>query len=176
MCLHSGGRFEYPPGFFARAWNGSRQGRQRQKKFENLFPQVKLHVFDRMEWTESHQLRHAAQCSGLRFLRDGRRGDILELERELSLLGYDGTVGTMSAGSIVRCWKENGWIKISPNGSQLCLTDAGIEQLAKWEEEDALWERTPRSVRMGRARARGMVHATIPMTQESGCTWRAISI
>jgi hypothetical protein len=94
-----------------------------------------------MDWTESHQLRHAAQYSRLRFLRDGRRGDILEIERELRNLGYDGMVTGLSADDIIRQWKKNGWIEVSPNGSELRLSEAGIEQLAKWEEEDALWQR-----------------------------------
>src|SRR5262249_35835627 len=54
---------------------------------------------------------------------------------------YDGLIDGMSAENIVRAWKENGWIKISPNGSQLRLSEAGLEQFAKWEQEDALWER-----------------------------------
>lgn len=49
-------------------------------------------------------------------------------------------VGSLSADNIVQSWTEKGWVKISPSGSELRLTEAGMEQFAKWEEEDALWE------------------------------------
>jgi hypothetical protein len=49
-------------------------------------------------------------------------------------------VASLSAESIIHGWKEAGWSKISPNGSELRLTEAGIEQFAQWKEEDALWE------------------------------------
>jgi hypothetical protein len=65
----------------------------------------------------------------------------LDLERQLRDLGYDGLVAGLSAESIIRGWTENGWVKISPSGTELRLTEAGIEQFAQWEEEDALWER-----------------------------------
>jgi hypothetical protein len=94
-----------------------------------------------VNWEESHQLRHAAQCSRLRSLRGGQRANILDLERELRNLGYDGMVGSLSAESVVQSWTEKGWVKISPSGSELRLTDAGAEQLAQWEEEDALWDK-----------------------------------
>jgi hypothetical protein len=94
-----------------------------------------------MDWDESKQLRHAAQCSRLRSLRDGQRANILDLERELRDLGYDGIVGSLSAQNIVQSLTEKGWVRISPSGSELRLTEAGIEQFAQWEEEDALWER-----------------------------------
>ena len=94
-----------------------------------------------MNWDKSQQLRHAAQCSGLRSLRGGQRAYILDLERELRNLGYDGLVVGLSAEEIVQGWTEKGWIKISPSGSELRLTEAGIEQFARWDEEDALWER-----------------------------------
>jgi hypothetical protein len=94
-----------------------------------------------VNWSESEQLRHAAQFSRLRSLRGGQRASILDLERELRNLGYDGIVAGLSAESIVQSWTEKGWVKISPNGSELRLTEAGIEQFAQWEEEDALWER-----------------------------------
>ena len=91
-----------------------------------------------MNWDESRQLRHAAQCR-LHFLRDGQRKNILDLGRDLELLGYDGMAGSLSSESIIHGWTEGGWVRISPNGSELRLTEAGIEQLAQWEEEDALW-------------------------------------
>ena len=94
-----------------------------------------------MNWDKSQQLRHAAQCSSLRSLRGGQRAYILDLERELRNLGYDGLVVGLSAEEIVQGWTEKGWIKISPSGSELRLTDAGAEQFAQWEEEDALWEK-----------------------------------
>jgi hypothetical protein len=94
-----------------------------------------------MNWDESKQLRHAAQCSRLRALRGGQRANILDLERELRDLGHDGMVAGLSAESIVQRWTEKDWVEISPNGSELRLTEAGIEQFARWEEEDALWER-----------------------------------
>ena len=94
-----------------------------------------------MNWDESYQLRHAAQCTRVRFLRDGQRGNILDLERELRELGYDGIIGSLSAERIVQLWKEKGWVEISPSGSELRLTNSGIEQFARWDEEDALWER-----------------------------------
>src|SRR6266478_4418152 len=94
-----------------------------------------------VNWDDSKQLRHAGQYSRLRSLRGGQRANILDLERELRNLGYDGMVTGLSAESIVQSWTEKGWIKISPNGSELRLTEAGIEQFARWEEEDALWER-----------------------------------
>jgi hypothetical protein len=62
------------------------------------------------------------------------------LKRELELIGYDGMVASLSAESIIHGWKEAGWIKISPNGRELRLTEAGIEQFAQWKEEDSLWE------------------------------------
>ncbi len=96
-----------------------------------------LHV----NWDDSKQLRHAAQCSRLRFLRDGGKANILDLERELRDLGYDGMVGSLSAESVVQGWTERNWIKISPSGSELRLTETGAEQFAQWEQEDALWSK-----------------------------------
>lgn len=63
-----------------------------------------------VNWDECKQLRHAAQCSRLRFLRGGQRAGILDLERELRNLGYDGMVGSLPAESIVQAWTEKGWI------------------------------------------------------------------
>jgi hypothetical protein len=97
-----------------------------------------------MNWGESQQLRHAAQCSRLNALRAGGRANILDLERELRDLGYDGMIASLPAESIVQGWKDKGWIQISPSGFELRLTEAGIEQFAKWEEEDALWGRGAR--------------------------------
>jgi hypothetical protein len=94
-----------------------------------------------VNWDESHQLRHAAQCSRLSSLRGGQRANILDLERGLRDLGYDGMVEGLSAEEIVQGWTEKGWVRISPSGSELRLTEAGIEQFAQWEEEDVLWER-----------------------------------
>jgi hypothetical protein len=94
-----------------------------------------------VNWDKSQQLRHAAQCSSLRSLRSGQRAYILDLERELRNLGYDGLIEGLSDEEIVQGWTEKGWIKVSPSGSELRLTEAGIEQFARWEEEDALWER-----------------------------------
>jgi hypothetical protein len=94
-----------------------------------------------MNWDESMQLRHAAQCSSLKDLCGGGRADILELEKELRNLGYDGMVAGMDAEAIVQGWKEKSWIKISPSGFELRLTETGIEQFAKWDEEDALWDK-----------------------------------
>ncbi len=94
-----------------------------------------------MRWGKSDQLRHAAQCSRLRFLRNGGRAYILDLEEELQRLGYDGMIDGLSAGEVVEGWKEAGWIEISPSSSELRLSEGGIEQLARWEDEDALWDR-----------------------------------
>jgi len=57
---------------------------------------------------------------------------------ELELIGYDGVIESLSAESIIHGWKEAGWVKISPNGLELRLTEAGIEQFAQWNEEDTL--------------------------------------
>jgi hypothetical protein len=92
-----------------------------------------------MDWDTSRQLRHAAQCS-LRFLRNGQRQDIMYLRSRLELLGYNGMVESLSADEIIHGWTKAGWVKISPNGSELRLTEAGVEQFAHWEDEDALWE------------------------------------
>ena len=92
-----------------------------------------------MTWDKSKQLRHAAQCSW-RFLRNGQRKNILDLRRELELLGYNGMIESLSAESIIHGWTKAGWVKISPNGIELRLTEAGIEQIAQWEEEDAIWD------------------------------------
>jgi len=92
-----------------------------------------------MDCDQLQQLRQAAQCCW-RFLQNGERKNIIELKRELGGYGYDGTVESLSAESIVHGWKEAGWIKISPNGSELRLTEAGIEQFNRWKEEDSLWE------------------------------------
>lgn len=92
-----------------------------------------------MNWDKSKQLRHAAQCCRPRFLRNEQRTNILELERGLNLLGFNGMVASLSADDIIHGWTEAGWVKISPSGSELRLTEAGIEQFARWEEEDALW-------------------------------------
>jgi hypothetical protein len=94
-----------------------------------------------MDWNDPHQLRHAAQCSRLRALRGGQRENILDLERQLRNLGYDGMIAGLSAEEIVQLWNKKGWIEISPCGSELRLTNAGVEQFARWDEEDALWER-----------------------------------
>src|SRR5437016_12644686 len=84
-----------------------------------------------MNWDESRQLRHAAECSW-QHLRNGQREDILELERRLRLLGYDGMVVGLSAEDIIDGWKKEGWIKFSPDGNELRLTQNGIEQLTQW--------------------------------------------
>src|SRR6185295_2198170 len=92
-----------------------------------------------MTWDKPRQLRHAAQHSW-RFLRNGERRNILELRNELELIGFNGMVASLSAESIIHGWTEAGWIKISPNGVELRLTESGIEQWAQWQEEDALWD------------------------------------
>lgn len=93
-----------------------------------------------MNWGEAEQLRHAAQSSRFRSLRNGGRARILDLEQELSNLGYNGIVGGLTAEDIVRRWTEKGWVRISPDGAELRLTETGVEQYAQWEDEDALWE------------------------------------
>ena len=64
----------------------------------------------------------------------------MKLRSELELIGFHGMIASLSAESIIHGWKEAGWIKISPNGRELRLTEAGIEQFAQWKEEDSLWE------------------------------------
>lgn len=63
----------------------------------------------------------------------------MDLSRELELLGYNGMVASLSAQDIIHGWRKAGWIEISPDGTELRVTEPGNEQLAKWEEEDALW-------------------------------------
>jgi len=92
-----------------------------------------------MTWDKPAQLRHSAQYCW-RFLLNGQRKSILDLKKELELIGYHGMIASLSAESIIHGWKEAGWIKISPNESELRLTEAGIEQFAQWKEEDSLWE------------------------------------
>jgi hypothetical protein len=93
-----------------------------------------------MTWDISKQLRHAAQSSW-RFLLNGDRKNIMELKTELKLIGFIGMAASMSAESIIHAWTEAGWVKISPNGYELRLTETGIEQFAQWKEEDSLWEK-----------------------------------
>ena len=92
-----------------------------------------------MNWDKTEQLRHAAQYCW-RFLLNGQRKNILDLKKELELIGYHGMIESLSSDSIIHGWKEAGWIKISPNGRELRLTEAGIEQFAQWKEADSLWE------------------------------------
>jgi hypothetical protein len=92
-----------------------------------------------MTWDKSKELRSAALYCW-RFLRQGERKRIMDLSNELELIGYNGMIACLSAESIIHGWKEAGWINISPDESELRLTEAGIEQFAQWKEEDALWE------------------------------------
>jgi hypothetical protein len=89
-------------------------------------------------WREYQQLRHAALCC-FRFLQNGERKDVLEVKRELGLLGYDGMVASMSSDDVVDGWGKAGWITISPNGFEFRVSDAGREQFAQWKDEDSLW-------------------------------------
>jgi hypothetical protein len=96
-----------------------------------------LKWFPSMSWDKARQLRNAAQYC-FRFRRKGQRHDILRLERELNPLRDIG-MESLSSEGIIHGWMEAGWVKISPNGNELRLTEAGNEQLAQWEEEDSLW-------------------------------------
>lgn len=85
------------------------------------------------------QLRQAAQCSW-HLLQNEQRADILRLKKHLEECGFKGTVACISADAVIYGWTEAGWVKISPNRSELRLTETGIEQLAQWKDEDDLWE------------------------------------
>ena len=92
-----------------------------------------------MTWDKPKQLRHAAQYCW-RFLLNGERKNIMELRKELELIGFNGMIASLSAESIIHGWTEADWIKISPSGSEFRLTENGIEQFAQWKEEDSLWK------------------------------------
>jgi hypothetical protein len=92
-----------------------------------------------MNCDKSKRLRSAALYCW-RFLLNGNRKDIMKLRNELELIGFNGMIASLAPDSIIHGWKESGWIKISPNGNELRLTEAGIEQFAQWKEEDTLWE------------------------------------
>src|SRR5580658_9698916 len=95
-----------------------------------------------MDWDKPAQIRHAALiCWPI--LLNGQRQNIMDLENKLELFGYHGMIQSLSAQSVIHGWSEAGWIIISPNGQQLRLTEAGIEQFHQWKEADELWNHGP---------------------------------
>jgi hypothetical protein len=65
--------------------------------------------------------------------------NILGLRRQLQLVGRTGVVPNFSADSILEGWKKAGWVEVSPDRTEIRLNADGVEQLAKWQEEDRLW-------------------------------------
>jgi hypothetical protein len=48
-------------------------------------------------------------------------------------------VACLSAEDIISGWIRAGWAQLSPNRFEIRVTEAGEEQLEKWQEEDRLW-------------------------------------
>jgi hypothetical protein len=92
-----------------------------------------------VKWDKKAQLRHSALCLWPT-LRGGRRAEFLRTREHLQQLGYDGCIASISADSILEGWEQAGWIQVSPNHSEIRLTPDGEEQLARWQEEDRLWQ------------------------------------
>lgn len=42
--------------------------------------------------------------------------------------------------ALLTCWIEEGWVTVSPDGTEMKITSDGEEQLAKWDEEARLWQ------------------------------------
>jgi hypothetical protein len=91
-----------------------------------------------MHSDEKADLRRAA-LSFWPELTGGRRGEVLDLQERLRLRGYDGTVESLPAESILEGWTRAGWVEVSPDGFEIRLTRAGDEQMARWQEEDRAW-------------------------------------
>lgn len=49
---------------------------------------------------------------------------------------------TLEPSELLDEWKKAGWIEYSPNGSEIRITPAGVEQLSRWEEEDRAFRAT----------------------------------
>jgi hypothetical protein len=86
---------------------------------------------------KDHQVRHAAIYCWPIFM--WRTMDDLRLREDLNHLGYDGSIGSIDAESIIRCWQQAGWIEFAPDGVQIRVTSQGREQFETWKEEDRLW-------------------------------------
>ena len=69
---------------------------------------------------KDHQVRHAAIYCWPIFM--WRTMDDLRLREDLKHLGYDGSIGSIDAESIIRYWQQAGWIEFSPDGVQIRLT------------------------------------------------------
>ena len=68
-----------------------------------------------------------------------RATDYLRLREDLNRRGYDGSIGSIDAESIIHYWQQAGWIESSPDGMQIRITPQGREQFETWKEEDRLW-------------------------------------
>jgi len=88
-------------------------------------------------WNEDAQLRHAGQYFWPRMIRG--RTEYLRLCDELRLLGYNGMVVGLAAEDIISGWIKAGWAELSPNRFEIRVTEAGEEQLEKWNEADRVW-------------------------------------
>jgi hypothetical protein len=53
--------------------------------------------------------------------------------------GYDGSIGSIDAESILHHWQQAGWIEFAPDEIQIRITSQGREQFERWKEEDRLW-------------------------------------
>ena len=92
-----------------------------------------------MQWDKDAQLRHSAICLWPKLLVGGRSEEILRIQDQLQLLGYDGCVESLPANSILEGWRKEGWVEVSPDRTQIRLMADGEEALARWQEEDRLW-------------------------------------
>ena len=94
-----------------------------------------------MQWNKEAQFRNSAICLWPRFLTGNRRADILSVRDYLDQLGFRGLMGgSLSPDSILEGWMKAGWIQLSPNRAEIRLEADGKEQLARWQEEDRVWQ------------------------------------
>src|SRR5882672_6781792 len=94
-----------------------------------------------MEWAMMDeglkmQMRNAAMVVWPSLL-NGERANVTLVTATLhDIHWYD----QFAAFSIVTGWQSAGWVMFSPDQSEFRLTPKGVEQFARWKEEDRLWE------------------------------------
>ena len=89
--------------------------------------------------SEEAQLRHSALCvwPGL---TGGVSAVVLQIVQQLQYLGYTGCFGNLDAESILDEWINAGWVELSPDRWSIRLKPDGVEQMARWKEEDRSWD------------------------------------
>jgi hypothetical protein len=76
---------------------------------------------------------------------------------------------TLEPAELLDEWKKAAWIEYSPNGSEIRITPAGVEQLSKWEEEDRIF-RTEGT----HEKVHSLLDDVSKLTEENGIKSRAL--